>query len=209
MGPWEPSPANHKAARSEVPETNARPSIDYSSRPNAHAELFRAYAPQLYRKAYSLLRNREDAEDALQNSWLSVLANLHSFEGRSTISTWLTRIVINSSLMILRKNRKETRFPRDLTDTDTEANIMPQLQGDSADPEQILLESERRRVLDEAISRLRPRARAALELAQVNELSMKETARALGISLSAAKGRMFHAREVLRNSRALRTVARQ
>jgi RNA polymerase sigma-70 factor (ECF subfamily) len=86
---------------------------------------------------------------------------------------------------------------------------MPQLQGDSADPEQILLESERRRVLDEAISRLRPRVRAALELAQVNELSMKETAQALGISLSAAKGRMFHAREVLRNSRTLRTIARQ
>jgi RNA polymerase sigma-70 factor (ECF subfamily) len=183
-------------------------SVDCSSHPKAHAELFRTYSPQLYRKAYSLLRNREDAEDALQNSWLSVLANLQSFEGRSSISTWLTRIVINSSLMILRKNRKENTYSWDVADTGAEANMMAQLQRDSTDPEQILLESERSRILREAISRLRPRVRAALEVAQLNELSIKETAQALGISLSAAKGRMFHAREVLRNSRTLRTIAR-
>jgi RNA polymerase sigma-70 factor, ECF subfamily len=184
-------------------------SLEHSNHANAHAELFRTFSPQLYRKAYSVLRNKEDAEDALQNSWVSVLANLHSFEGRSSLSTWMTRIVINSSLMILRKKRKEKECSWNALGTGEQVDKLPQLQSESANPEQTLLESERGRILGKAISRLRPRARAALELAHLKELSLEETARSLGISIPAAKGRLYHARASLRGSTAVRAIARR
>lgn len=178
--------------------------------PHAKAELFRTYSRQLYRKAYSVLRNREDAEDALQNSWLNVFANLHSFEGRSSVSTWLTRIVINSALMILRKKRTGGELPLDSLDQNgVEVDFIPQLRSNTPDPEQILLEFERRKVVNEAISSLRPRIRAALELAHRKDLSMKETAQSLGISLPAAKARLFHARTALRNSSRLRAIVQK
>lgn len=201
------------ASTLEQPDSNWRgergPYREAPYDPHAYAELFRTYSPQLYRKAYSVLRNREDAEDALQSSWLSVLANLHSFEGRSSIATWLTRIVINSALMILRKKRNEKVFCWDALGCDVEIDTPPLLQNDSGNPERALLESERAIVLGRAISRLRPRLRAALELAQLKELSMKETARSLGISLPATKARLFHARATLRKSRTLQTIARR
>jgi len=88
-------------------------------------------------------------------------------------------------------------------------DLLPQLESDCMNPEQALLESERKTVVEQAMSRLRPRIRAALELAQPKELSMNETARALGISLPAAKARVFHARKALRRSPALRAVIQQ
>ena len=177
---------------------------------NAKAELFQTYSPQLYRKAYSVLRNREDAEDALQNSWLNVFANLHSFEGRSSVSTWLTRIVINSALMILRKKRTSGELPLDSLDQNgVEVDFIPQLRSNAPDPEQILLEFERRKIVNQAISSLRPRIRAALELAHRKDLSMKETAHSLGISLTVAKARLFHARTALRNSSRLRDIVQK
>jgi len=72
---------------------------------NAREQLFKMHAGKLYRTAFAVLGNKEDTEDALQESWFRAYGNLKSFEGRSSFSTWLTRIVINSGLMILRKNR--------------------------------------------------------------------------------------------------------
>jgi len=69
----------------------------------AQHELFATHAARLYRTAYAVLRNKEDAEDAVQNSLCNAFINLRSFKGRSSFSTWLTRIVINSALMIRRR----------------------------------------------------------------------------------------------------------
>ena len=70
----------------------------------AQEELFSTYTPRLYRAAFRVLRNKEDAEDAVQNAWCKAFANLHTFQGHSSLSTWLTRIDINSALMSRRKN---------------------------------------------------------------------------------------------------------
>src|ERR1700732_84004 len=67
--------------------------------------LYRAYAEKLFRTVHRITRNREDAEDAVQDSLLRAFLHLKSFDGRSAFSTWLTRIGINSALMILRKKR--------------------------------------------------------------------------------------------------------
>jgi RNA polymerase sigma-70 factor (ECF subfamily) len=177
--------------------------------PHAQAELFRAYSCQLYRTAYSVLRNREDAEDALQNCWLSVLANLRSFEGRPSLATWLIRIMINSALMILRKKRQGRELSLDTMDNAAKVALILRLPSHSPNPEDGLLEHDERKIVEQAIGELRPRIRAVLELAQFRELSVEQTARSLGISVPAAKGRLFHARAALRKSTALKAFARK
>src|SRR5215469_9268973 len=71
----------------------------------AQARLFATHTPRLYRIAFNVLRNKEDAEDAVQDGWCRAYSKLHTFQGRSSVSTWLTRIVINSALMIRRRNK--------------------------------------------------------------------------------------------------------
>ena len=66
---------------------------------DAQEQLFKTYTPRLFRTAFAVLRNKEDAEDAVQDSWCRAYRNLRSFQGRSAFSTWLTRIAINSALM--------------------------------------------------------------------------------------------------------------
>ena len=174
---------------------------------SAQAELFTHYRLQLYRRAYSILRNREDAEDALQDCWLRALSNLPSFRGRSSFSTWLTRIVITSALMILRKKRRARQVSADLLDEAASMSLIHQIPDASPNPEQHCAAAERRRIVNLAIRGLAPRIKAAVELGQLQELSLKETARGLGISVSAAKARLFHARVKLSKSTALSAIA--
>lgn len=175
--------------------------------PEAQSQLFKVHRTQLYRRAYSILRNREDAEDAVQDCWLRALTNLHSFGGRSSFSTWLTRVVINSALMILRKKRNSREFSFDPLDDSAKLSVLCQLPTNSPNPEESLNEYEEKRILERAICGLRPRIRQVVELGQLQDLSTRETALALGISTAATKGRLFHARAALRKSTALRSIA--
>jgi RNA polymerase sigma-70 factor, ECF subfamily len=75
----------------------------------AQTRLFETYTPRLHRIAFNVLRNNEDAEDAVQDGWCRAYSKLHTFAGRSSFSTWLTRIVINSALLIRRKNRHQVQ----------------------------------------------------------------------------------------------------
>jgi RNA polymerase sigma-70 factor (ECF subfamily) len=175
--------------------------------PKAQTQLFIVHRAQLYRRAYSILRNREDAEDAVQDCWLRAFTNLHSFRGRSSFSTWLTRIAINCALMILRKKRNSREFSFDTLDDCAKMSVLCQLPSDSPNPEEILNEFEEKKILDQAICGLQPRIRQAVELGQLQDLSTKQTGLALGISTAAAKGRLFHARAALRKSTALRSIA--
>jgi RNA polymerase sigma-70 factor, ECF subfamily len=175
--------------------------------PNAQADLLTVHRAQLYRRAYAILRNREDAEDALQDCWLRALKNLHSFRGRSSFSTWLTRIVINSALMILRKRRNPRELSFEGMDDSAEASPIWQLPSASPNPEENLLAHEAKKILERAICGLRPRIREVIEVGQLRDLSTSETAEALGISMAAAKGRLCHARATLRKSTALKAIA--
>src|SRR5271168_2988794 len=82
--------------------------------PEAQERLFKTHTPRLYRTVFAVLRNREDAEDAVQESWYKAYANIDSFLGRAAFSTWLTRIAINSALMLRR--RKSIRVEASLDD---------------------------------------------------------------------------------------------
>jgi RNA polymerase sigma-70 factor (ECF subfamily) len=161
------------------------------------------YAATLYRKAFAILRNKEDAQDALQDGWVRAYSNIHSFEGRSSFSTWLTQIVINCALMILRRNRNRREVS---TDEAGETSFIHEIPDRSLNPEQTL-QSERKAILNETIGGLRPRIRMTVEFGPMQGRSPKEAAPRLGISAQAAKGRLFHARAALRKSAALRAVA--
>jgi RNA polymerase sigma factor (sigma-70 family) len=163
------------------------------------------HARRLLKTAFKVTRNREDAEDAVQDSLMRAFVSISEFRGSSSFSTWLTRIVINSALMIRRKNVTARSVSLD-SESEDKSHFNLEIEDSVLNPEQILLALERRRALRTAISDLRPRVRAVLKVGHLRELSMAETAKVLNISVAAAKARLFHGRVALRKSRALRAI---
>ena len=151
-----------------------------------------------------ITRNREDAEDAAQECFLNAFAHLKDFDGRSQFATWLTRIAINAALMKFRKNRGSREVPMDEPNPSSEPVAQREFRDDAPDPEESCSARERREILKTAILTLPPRARRVVELHQLQEYSVRETAQVLGISTAAVKTRMFHARAALHRMPLLR-----
>ncbi len=144
-----------------------------------------------------ITRNREDAEDAVQDCFLNAFVHLKDFDGRSQFATWLTRIAINAALMKLRKNRGAREVPIDEPNPSSEPVAQREFRDDALDPEESCSLRERKRIVKSAISGLRPRARNVVELFHLQEHSIRETAEILGISTAAVKTQMFHAKRAL------------
>jgi RNA polymerase sigma-70 factor, ECF subfamily len=174
--------------------------------PEAFEALCQTLRPRLLKVALRITRNRENAEDAVQDSMMRAFVHLNDFHGNSSFSTWLTRIVMNSALMINRKNRSARQISADDLPPAGEPGLPFQIPDRAPNPEQTYVERERRTILHSAIRRLRPRMRAVIEMAQFQELPIKEAAKFLDISVAAAKGRYFHARAALRKSVELRAA---
>ena len=169
----------------------------------AFGALCEPLARKLVQSAQRITRNREDAEDALQDAFMSAFIHIKNFDGRSSFSTWLTRIAINSALMTLRKKRSSREIP--IGSGELGANgVGWDVPDPSANPEKLYAQREKQRILREAICELRPTIRQAVEI-QLRELSMEETAGMIGVSVAAAKGRLFHGRRALRKAFRLRT----
>lgn len=169
----------------------------------AFGQLYRAYSDRILRTVHQITRNHEDAEDAVQEAFLSAFLHIQTFDGRSAFSTWLTRIGINSALMMLRKKRNS----REVTLAKDSESESPWEAADSTpDPEQQYAEQERLKLLRDAIAGLRPSIRRALEIHTLQGRSVEEMASEIGISVAAAKGRLFHARAALRRSRGIRSI---
>ena len=168
-----------------------------SGHDDAFGELYKRHQRKAYCTALRILRNQQDAEDAVQRAFQRALVNLQRFREVSTFSTWLTRIVINEALMLLRERR--AREP-------LHENSLDAAQGDGgveiADgrptPEEILCESECRATLRQAIAELRENLRVVVLHRELQGLTSAETARRLGLTVSAVKARTLHARRFLR-----------
>ena len=170
----------------------------------AFDELSRRHAKKIFHVAHRITRNREDAEDVVQESFVRAFIHLKSFDGRCQFSTWLTRIAINSALMSLRKNWRSREVPMEERIEPSEPWHHQFAAPDpSLNPEKRFAKHERETILRREISRLRPRMREVVEF-DLQEYSLNDTANALGISPAAAKGRLFHARRMLR--RAMKSV---
>jgi RNA polymerase sigma-70 factor (ECF subfamily) len=166
----------------------------------AFGALFERHSKKIFHSTLRITRNREDAEDALQDCFLSGLLHLNDFDGRSQLSTWLTRIAINAALMKLRRARYSKEVSMEFVDEEGKERPRFQLIDGALNPEDTFIQQERAKILHEALSGLRPRVRTAIEICQLQECSVRETARKLGISTAAAKGRLFHARAALRKA---------
>jgi RNA polymerase sigma factor (sigma-70 family) len=172
----------------------------------AFGELYARHSQHIFRATFRVTRNREDAEDALQDSFLSAWVHVGSFDGRSSFSTWLTRIAINCALMKLRKLRA---CPEILLEGpgDGGEDFAPYESADPhPNPEQQFAQRQRQRIIAGAVGRLRPTLRQVIEMQRQKESSIKETARSLRISIPAAKSRLRRAQAALRCMPALRAM---
>jgi RNA polymerase sigma-70 factor, ECF subfamily len=142
-------------------------------------------------------RIREDAEDILQQSFQKAFVHLHKFEGKSSFSTWLTRIAINEALMSLRRGRGLHEVSISDLAGDGETALGLEIADSRAGPESAFFQSERSRILSAALNKLTPGIRKAIELRELGELSTREAARVMGLSVVAVKGRVFHGRRKL------------
>jgi RNA polymerase sigma-70 factor (ECF subfamily) len=164
----------------------------------AFGELCERHANTVFRVTLRITRNREDAEDAVQDSFLNAFVHLKDFDGRSHFATWLTRIAINSALMKLRKRRGTREIPMDEPSPAVERGPGYEVPDSAPNPEETYRLHERKKRVSAAISGLRLRVRTVVEFHQLQEYSLQETAKILGISTAATKARMFHARATLR-----------
>jgi RNA polymerase sigma-70 factor (ECF subfamily) len=162
------------------------------------ARMVDLYSNPIYRLGLRMLGNPQDAEDILQNTFLNALTHLPTFEGRSSLSTWLYRIAANEALMRLRRKKPEVNLEDAETGQHAEDLKPTQFVDWSALPEEQLLSGEGEKVLDQAIQNLPESLRIVFLLRDLEELSIRETAEALGLTETNVKTRLLRARMFLR-----------
>jgi RNA polymerase sigma factor (sigma-70 family) len=165
----------------------------------AYTELCRRHSRMVFNKILRMTRNREDAEDVLQDASLRAFTHLNGFEGRARFSSWLTRIAINTALMMHRK--RSSRFEQSIEmigELGSSGDLLAADRTISAEDRMHL--DERDRQIRVAIERLRPILRIPLELQIAEDLPLRDIASRLGISVAAAKSRLKRARDLVGSS---------
>lgn len=161
----------------------------------AFGELVTRYESKVYSLAMKMLRNPEDAEDVLQDTFLRAYRGIKSFKGNSTFSTWVYRITANSALMRLRKKQLPQVSIEDADERDAPISIADWAPG----PVEQLLNQEMQKVMDEAIDALPAEFRQVFILRDVEEMSNAEVAEILDLTVAAVKSRLHRARLKVRN----------
>jgi RNA polymerase sigma factor (sigma-70 family) len=165
----------------------------------AFTALCRLHSPRVFGTVRQITRNHEDAEDALQDAFMRAFVHLKSFDGRAQFATWLTRIALNSALMILRKRKYYPTVSIDSGPEDDDRFLCFEVADRADDPERRLLKSETAARVQRAVAELDPIPRVAMEFWTFDELSAREGARKLNISKAAFKSRLSRARAALRS----------
>jgi RNA polymerase sigma-70 factor (ECF subfamily) len=156
---------------------------------------------RLFRAAWSILKSRSDAEEAVQAGYLSAFANMGSFEGRSALSTWLTRIVVNEALG---RRRAEKRRRRQLNEEgvavldDYRDALMRG--SDSERPDAAVAREQIRKLLEQAVAALPDQFRTVFVLRDIEGLSGEETAEILNVPVATVKTRLFRSRRRLQET---------
>jgi RNA polymerase sigma-70 factor (ECF subfamily) len=162
----------------------------------AFEELWTRHSNIAFTMAHRIMRNRDDAEDAIQDAWMKAYVHLKTFHGRAKFSTWLTRIAVNSALMTLRRRRTHPETSMEMTDGETWRQW--EIGDRTRDVEEQYAQHERVEHLRLAIGRLQPALRNVVEIHRSNDRSLKEVAELAGISVAATKSRLSRARKILR-----------
>src|SRR5215472_15729471 len=176
--------------------------------PDSFDQLQRLYRPKLYSTILAITKNREDAEDALQDTFLRAYIAIRHFEGRSSVYSWLTRIAINSALMILRRRRVRAEVFFDSPSGEQDGNHPLQVMDAALNPEQIWAQQQQWTHVLCAIERLDPKLRAPVQVLLTRECSLNEIAQTLDITVAAVKARLHRARRRLTSTRLMRPPER-
>ena len=164
----------------------------------AFEQLVKRYDTKLFRIAQHITHNREDAQDAVQDAFLKAFRKLAQFKGNSQFSTWLIRIIVNESLMKVRKRRSSREVSMD-EDFPSEGPSAPYEVADWApNPEKLYQGSELRNMLRTELQELQPSLRVVFVLRDVEGFSTDQTAEVLELSPAAVKARLWRARLQLR-----------
>jgi RNA polymerase sigma-70 factor (ECF subfamily) len=185
-----PQPAAHRLRRRQ---TRSRATPDQLLQ-----ELFSISRNRFLGVAYRILRKQEDAEDAVQDAFLSASRHLGDFEGRSTVKSWFTRIVINASLMMRRKRKNTLVQPLSDFGGD-DAGFVETIRDFRPNPELACSRAESFAIVDALISEMNPLLRQAVRSTYYDELSSSEASSALAIPLSTYKARLFRGTHLLRD----------
>jgi len=165
----------------------------------AFARLVQPHMRKTFHVALKITRNREDAEDASQQTLLKAFANIRQFQGASQFSTWLFRIAMNEALMVLRKRRSEDlHLTYDSDSGERPTGIERICAGDTVQPEVLYAKREHQEALREAIGGLRETLRVVVWMLGIEEHNSKDAAKILNLSQSAVKIRFSRARQELR-----------
>jgi RNA polymerase sigma-70 factor (ECF subfamily) len=153
---------------------------------------------RLFRTAWSILKNRSEAEEAVQSAYISELAGMSVFEGRSSLSTWLTRIVVNEALGRRRadERRRNTLEQEGIAVLDAyRDNLMRGSQNES--PEATIAREQVRKILEHAVANLPSAFRTVFVLREIEGLSSEETSEILQVPVSTVKTRLYRGRRRL------------
>jgi len=160
--------------------------------------IIKSHNQRLFRLARAIVKRDEDAEDVLQETYLRAFANLDSFRGDSSLSTWLSRITINEALTRLRKGRRLKQGGVAL-ETANDAQIIPfPGTGSAFDPERLMAQRELLRLVEHAIDDMADRFRSVFVARVIEGLSVEETADVLDIQPTTVKTRLHRARKMIR-----------
>jgi RNA polymerase sigma-70 factor (ECF subfamily) len=159
--------------------------------------LVKRHEAKTFSIAFRITRNREDAQDVVQQSFHKAFMHLDRFQEKSAFSTWLTRIVINEGLMCLRKNRSRREISLDDVKSEPQGLFPVEIPDRGKDPAEIYEQRENERILCEAMNQLSAEFRAVVCL-QLEERTVSETAEMLGLRIGTLKARLFRARQKLR-----------
>ena len=155
---------------------------------------------RLFRAAWSVLKDRTEAEDAVQSAYLRAFAAIGAFEGRSSLSTWLTRIAINEALGRKRSEARRRRHLDDRNVTILDDYREKLMRGSMNSPDSDLARTQVRSLLEQAIAELPAEFRLVLVLRDIEGLDVDETAEALGLVPATVRTRHLRARRRLRES---------
>jgi RNA polymerase sigma-70 factor (ECF subfamily) len=170
-----------------------------SGNANAFAALMSQYQSHVYRLVLSITRNRQDAEDALQDAFLKAYAHLGEFRGDSRFSTWLVRIATNAALTKMRQRSPERLVSsNELNRAGKEVSRLREMKHTDDNPEERYSKTELLEILSEVIESLPVSLRMVFVLRDFQSFSTEDTARLLGLSEAAVKTRLLRARQEVR-----------
>ena len=153
---------------------------------------------RLFRTAWSILRNRSEAEEAVQAAYMSAFASIAAFEGRSKLSTWLTRIVVNEALGRRRSEQRRRRHLEEEGVAVLDAYRENLMRGSAAEsPDEAVAREQIRKLLERAVAELPDVFRSVFVLREVEGLSSEETAEILDVPVATVKTRLFRSRRRL------------